>query len=700
VGQLYGISDPAEAYYNQLVEGFRSGQLCLKREVPEGLTKLADPYDQVANAPYREDGRLHDTTYYKGKLYLYFGVTPALVLFWPYVALTGHYLYHKQAVAIFCTVGFLAGVALLGALRRRYFPAIGPGVAAACALALGLATCVPVMLQRPDVWEVPISCAYAMVMLALAGVWRAWHAPPARRCWWLAAASLAYGLAVGARPSVLFGAVILLLPVANTWFSPPEHGGRRWLAAGRLLAAAVVPISLVGFGLMLYNYLRFNNPLEFGQHYQMSAQNEEDTQHVFGLKYLWFNFRVYFLQPIHWNRSFPFLDAIKVPPAPVGQLGVDYPFGALTNIPLVWMALAVPLAWRERAPAARSDLRWLISAVALIFGVSALTICLYAGACLRYQVDFVPALVMLAVCGVLGLERALAAKPRWRSVARCGWLGVLSFSVAVNLLMSVNLYAEERCRDGVDQLHLGRTKEAIAYFEETLRIKPDHTKAHNGLGTALAQTGQLAAAIAQFQEAVRLDPDNLEARANLASALAQSGDTAGAIEQNAELLRAQPDSAEAHYNLGSALAQTGRVPEAMQQFQEAVRLRPDYAEAHNNLGTAFFVEGRLAEAASQYEAALRVKPDFAEARFNLGSLFVKMGRTAEAIEQIQNAVRLRPDYPEARYNLGLVLAQTGRTEDAIAQYEEALKLKPDYAEARAGLEQLRTRPPDGGQPAK
>ena len=41
----------------------------------------------------------------------------------------------------------------------------------------------------------------ALTMLALGAVWCALH-EPARQGRWLAAASLAYGLAVGARPSV------------------------------------------------------------------------------------------------------------------------------------------------------------------------------------------------------------------------------------------------------------------------------------------------------------------------------------------------------------------------------------------------------------------------------------------------------------------------------------------------------------------
>jgi hypothetical protein len=517
VRQMYGLSDPAEAYYNQLVQGFRSGQLNLKREVPPGLTKLADPYDPATNVSYREQDRLHDVSYYKGKLYLYFGVTPALVLFWPYVALTGHYLFHKQAVAIFCAIGFLAGVALLGALRQRYFPEVSGVVVTAGALALGLTTCVPLILQRPDVYEVAISCAYAMVMLSLAGIWRALH-DPARRCWWLAVASLAYGLAMGARPTLLFGAVILLVPVVHAWSVVPEEGERRWPALARLLAAALGPISFVGFGLMLYNYLRFHNPFEFGQHYQLGGTTEDELQHIFSPKYIWFNFRVYFLQPIRWNSSFPFVQGIKVPPAPAGHLSVDGPFGVLSNLPLTWMALAVPLVWHKRAPDEYSVLRLFIAALAAFFVISTLAICFFAGACLRYQVEFLPELMLLAICGIFGLERALAENPRWPRGVRWGWIAALAFSVMVSLLMTVQRYAEEQFRDGLGQLHLGRTKEAMPYFAEALRISPSYAMAHYYYAIDLVQAGRLTEAISHYEQVLRLDPGYPGAREGLLQA--------------------------------------------------------------------------------------------------------------------------------------------------------------------------------------
>ena len=271
------------------MQGFRAGQLNLKTDVPPGLAQLADPYEPEAHSPYP----VSDMSYYKGKLYLYFGVTPAMLLFWPYVTLTGHYLLQKNAAVIFCAVGFLTTVGLLWAFWRRYFAEVSVAVVAASIVALGLTAGAPLLLGRCDIWEVSVSCGYALTMLALAGIWKSLH-DPEHPCWWLAAASLAFGLAVGARASLLFGAVILLVPVVSSWRSRRQL----WLP----LLAAAVPITLIGIGLMLYNWLRFDNPFEFGWHYELSGTPTK-TVHPFSLHFVWFNLRVFFLEPARWSCS-------------------------------------------------------------------------------------------------------------------------------------------------------------------------------------------------------------------------------------------------------------------------------------------------------------------------------------------------------------------------------------------------------------
>ena len=302
----------ADTYYNLLVQGFRDGHLSVKKEVPPALAKLADPYDPDANRVYwGPPYGIGDLSYYKGRLYLYFGVTPALMLFWPVAALTGHYLFYGQAVTMFCAVGFLASMGILRGLWRRYFSEVSVWAVAACALGLALATGVPLLLERCGVYEVAISCGYMLAMLALGAIWCALHEREGR--WqWLAAASVAYGLALGARPNLLFGAIILLAPVGQA----RQERRQVW----PMLAAATVPITLIGLGLMLYNELRFDNPLEFGWHYQLAGE-QHVTRQLFNPHYLWFNFRVYLLKPARWSSRFPFVCEIALPPVPAGYGG-------------------------------------------------------------------------------------------------------------------------------------------------------------------------------------------------------------------------------------------------------------------------------------------------------------------------------------------------------------------------------------------
>jgi tetratricopeptide (TPR) repeat protein len=530
--------NPASTYYNLLVQGFRAGQLSLKVDVPPGLTQLADPYDPTANAPYRlMPYRLHDMSFYKGRLYLYHGVTPALMLFWPVVAVTGKYLLHRQAVVIFCAIGFLASMGLLHALWRRYFTEVSIWVVAACALALGLATGMPILLSQADVYQVPICCGYMLTMLALAAIWCALHEPE-RRGRWLVIASVIYGLAMGARPSLLLGAVILLVPVGEALRE------RRNIVV--LLVAAIAPIFLIGLALMLYNYQRFDNPFEFGLRYQLNGQV---TRHFFDLHDVWFNFRVYFLGAPRWSRQFPFVQAMAAPPLPPGHSNVEGTFGILMNTPIVWLALAAPLAWRNRTSEAGSILRWFVTAVALLFGIGALTIHLYHYTSVRYEVEFLPSLLLLTVIGILGLERTLADQPTRRRVIH--WtLGVLlGLSVAFNLLASIEYHAEAHHVLGVQLSQSGKPAEAVGQFEQALRLYPNYPKAHLNLGIALEQLGHRDDAIYQYQQALLLSPDY----------------------------------AKAHLSLAVALEHTGKIQDAIQHYQEALRINPDLTDSQSAL---------------------------------------------------------------------------------------------------------------------
>src|SRR5271154_6733846 len=174
-----GNSKPAEADYNLLARGFMSGHLYIDKDVPPALAALADPYDPDANRALREDPRyrLHDLSYYRGHLYLYFGAAPALLVFAPWHLLTGGWLEHWVAVAFLCAAGLVTNLSLLRAVKAREFPRAPAWIMVVEVPLLGLGSFAPLLLARADIYEVPIAFCYLAVSVALRCLWEALGAP-------------------------------------------------------------------------------------------------------------------------------------------------------------------------------------------------------------------------------------------------------------------------------------------------------------------------------------------------------------------------------------------------------------------------------------------------------------------------------------------------------------------------------------------
>ena len=79
-------------------------------------------------------------------------------------------------------------------------------------------------------------------------------------------------------------------------------------------------------------------------------------------------------------------------------------------------------------------------------------------------------------------------------------------------------------------LETGQPQEAIEYFQQSLKLKPDYFLTHNNLGTALLRTGRLDEAIEHYKQALKIKPDYIGAYANLASACAKANRPGEALD--------------------------------------------------------------------------------------------------------------------------------------------------------------------------
>lgn len=130
---------------------------------------------------------------------------------------------------------------------------------------------------------------------------------------------------------------------------------------------------------------------------------------------------------------------------------------------------------------------------------------------------------------------------------------------------------------------LGNTDEAIALYEQALRLQPTSGRTHYYLGEQWHNRGKNDKAGKHYAEAIRWEPDCVPAYNNLAKILAQEGKHAEATEICRRGLAFSPDSAVLHCTLGTLLARQGQRTEAIEEFQTALRFDPNSAPARDSL---------------------------------------------------------------------------------------------------------------------
>jgi hypothetical protein len=401
--------DPS-GYYNQLTDAFASGQLSLKALPDPRLLKLENPYVPQLDVP-----RPHDMSLFKGKLYLYFGAAPAVMLFLPCRLLTGRWLSEQYGTIVFCFAGVTLAAIFLRRVRDRYLEGCsdlwlwtGIGAVAWGSPAFYLS-------KNGTFYAVPIGCAFFCVSAAVFSAERALAAESiGSRCRWLAATSFAFGLAVGSRPNYVFClpvfAFLWLYIIRRSGLSGPN---RPFLA----LAAAVGPVALVGTAIATYNFLRFENPFEFGMRFALMPEDMRKAR-IIGTEFLAGNLRNYLFETARYVRYFPFFM-------------IDRAYGMVLFLPLTLLGPLVILLPRLR-PRDRDGTALAVLGVT-IFGIMtcnlfSLCIFYYFGE-LRYMADFVPAaLVVGALSGMAVMNRSIGCGRgyRWASAAVIAGLSVLT----------------------------------------------------------------------------------------------------------------------------------------------------------------------------------------------------------------------------------------------------------------------------------
>jgi len=253
---------PNQQYSRFLVDAIIDGRTYLDHGWPEMLLVAERPYDVkwLHNNGYLRDVHwMQDWVYYNGKLYCYFGVVPAVLLYVPYKMITGEYLSNNAGIFLFTAIAVLLMAILWRFLVKKYMPNTLFVFYLLSFLTLFFASGLFATLRFTRFYSIVSAAGF---MFVIAGVLLLLKSVEHKKLNLLQvfSACLCLALAVGCRPSMVF--VSLLVPVVLWKY-------RSWRSA----LIIMVPYIMVAIPLCMYNYARFDSIFDFGFKYNMTTLN-------------------------------------------------------------------------------------------------------------------------------------------------------------------------------------------------------------------------------------------------------------------------------------------------------------------------------------------------------------------------------------------------------------------------------------------
>ena len=383
-----------ESRYGMLGKAILEGRTNLGIELPKGLESLENPYLRKNNRSF-SGGKLWDTAYYKGKIYIYHGVVPALLLYAPFQQITGTELNDAFALALLCLLASGASCACIRILAGN----CPEGWQALAALVATIGPGYAYIIRRADMYEIAIMGGATLTAVSLLLILLGQHR---KTSVWTGAAATCWALAVGCRPTAIINLGVPAAVAAKAW-----REGKRHLVVAGILAATI------GVGLGIYNWARFERVWEFGTRYMLTGLDTGiATPAYYSAEIFKYNFPFYALNPPEWTWEFPYAVALRSWHGHAGQVIGEPLTGVVGTTPVAVLAiLGAALAFKK----GRNRIWW--AAITLTWAPALLAVAAVIFTSMRYLLDFTPAM-LTASCAVAC--RWLAAPrrgkyPSWRA---------------------------------------------------------------------------------------------------------------------------------------------------------------------------------------------------------------------------------------------------------------------------------------------
>jgi|GEM_PF-5412997 len=402
--------------YGALSESFLSGRLDL--DMPER------PWADPETFPW-------DLSMHEGRYYMYFGPTPAIFIYMPYMLLSGWDFPDRIALTLMAFASACLSAAILHMAFTRWFRGLPWFLFGASVIALGLGNMSAVLLSRPAMYE-HAQAAGTMFMMAGAYVLFRLIREEVMDLRELCLAFACFGLALLSRMIHLPAILLLTLLAAHR-----IHRGKG--PKIRSMACIVIPLLLAFSVLFAYNLARFGDPLENGMRYQLNKVKDitlpSPANVAAGAYY-------HIMQRPAYSGSFPHVFAHGYNGLPhYIKRPKDYltknPMGLHFISPIAFCILLLPAVYRGLKK--NEEAVYCIWALALAWASTASVLLLYPVMNARYVWDYAGYELMLAIICLYWVIERIEKDSMGRAIGISVFLALTAATALLNLWLSAEL---------------------------------------------------------------------------------------------------------------------------------------------------------------------------------------------------------------------------------------------------------------------
>lgn len=385
----------SEDQYRQLFEAFSKGQLNLDIDYDtEALGSLDNVYDRSERNEANMHGDFWDRAYYNGKFYSYFGVAPVFTVYFPVYFLTHCAPSTVFASILLCIYAVIFISLLYNFVICRFCRKVPVVLAVLGYFSILFTSGIFAITAENMFYYMAVLSGIAWTAAFMYFLLKAYYSDKVNlRIVFLILAGISVVLIAASRPTLLIYVSAVIVPAAFVLSDKTEVLKNKVLYA----VSFAVPVSAGAILIMLYNYLRFENPLEFGFNYQLTVSIARAN--TVTLSMLPATVYHYFLQQPKIYGSFPYIEIKnRSMDAYSRYTYIGRTMGVL-NYPVIWGLFFYPFTFKKSFKFKNAFLLTVVSSALVL---SFIDMC-KAGVHYRYTTDILFPLAIAAVVVIFDL---------------------------------------------------------------------------------------------------------------------------------------------------------------------------------------------------------------------------------------------------------------------------------------------------------